>query len=43
MADNGKVVINLMTGYEDADKVTVARPSASHWVPNLISVPNWAA
>ncbi len=24
MADNGKVVINLMTGHEDADKVTVA-------------------
>jgi predicted peroxiredoxin len=24
MADNGKVVINLTTGHEDADKVTVA-------------------
>ena len=24
MADNGKVVINLMTGHEDADRVTVA-------------------
>jgi predicted peroxiredoxin len=24
MADNGKVVVNLMTGHEDADKVTVA-------------------
>lgn len=24
MADNNKVVINLMTGHEDADKVTVA-------------------
>ena len=24
MADNSKVVINLMTGHEDADKVTVA-------------------
>jgi predicted peroxiredoxin len=24
MADDGKVVINLMTGHEDADKVTVA-------------------
>lgn len=24
MAQNGKVVINLMTGHEDADKVTVA-------------------
>jgi predicted peroxiredoxin len=24
MADNGKVVINLMSGHEDADKVTVA-------------------
>ncbi|MBA3407929.1 MAG: DsrE family protein [Solirubrobacterales bacterium] len=24
MPDNGKVVINLMTGHEDADKVTIA-------------------
>ena len=24
MADNGKVVINLMTGHEDAERVTVA-------------------
>jgi predicted peroxiredoxin len=24
MADNGKVVINLTTGHEDADKVTIA-------------------
>ncbi len=24
MAENGRVVINLMTGHEDADKVTVA-------------------
>ena len=33
MSDDGKVVINLMTGHEDADKVTVAFLVATHSRP----------